>query len=798
VRVLRWSGAALALLVVAAALTAYFALRASLPQLDGEVAAQQLGAAATIERDASGTPTIKGASRRDLAYATGFAHAQDRFFQMDLMRRAAAGELAELLGAAALDTDKQIRIHDFRHTAQQVIAQAPAADRSILDAYVAGVNDALAHANARPWEYLLLRSTPRRWLPEDSILAAFSMYLSLNDASGATELARAELHDTLPPQLFAFMHPLGTEWDAPIVGGTWRPAPIPGPQVFDLRRPESRAVALAQLHSTPPRAPLQPEEMPVAGSNSWVVAGNRAANGSALLANDMHLPLRLPHTWYRARLIVTGGPEARDLIGVTLPGLPMLVVGSNGKVAWGYTNSHGDWTDLVVVETDAAQPDRYWVGDVSEPFTHRHEKILVREAAPVQLTVKATRWGPIVNHDAAGRPLSLAWTAHDPVATNMGMLAFESATTVEQLLDAANRAGGPVQNVVAADAQGHIGWSLMGRVPLRSNYDSTLPTSWRNSGTGWTGWRKPEEYPRVLDPPSGRIWTANTRTIDAQTWLAFAGDGGYDLGARAAQIRDGLFALDNAGATDMVKIQLDDRALFLARWRDLLLQLLDRNSVNDHAIRMQARSRVEMWSAHAATNDVGYRIVRAFRLQVRKDVFNTLIAPARARFPQTSFAPSPQFEGALWQLVTQRPAHLLDPHYATWEDALLASFDTVLGQLLRECGDIASCTWGRQNTLSMRHPLSSALPFAAHWLDMPAAQIPGDSGMPRVAAPQFGASQRLVVAPGKEAQGLFQMPGGPVDHPLSPFYGAGHAAWVRGEPQPLLPGVPRHALRLAP
>jgi penicillin amidase len=152
----------------------------------------------------------------------------------------------------------------------------------------------------------------------------------------------------------------------------------------------------------------------------------------------------------------------------------------------------------------------------------------------------------------------------------------------------------------------------------------------------------------------------------------------------------------------------------------------------------------------------------------------------------------------LWQLVTQRPAHLLDPHYATWEDALLASFDTVLGQLLRECGDIASCTWGRQNTLSMRHPLSSALPFAAHWLDMPAAQIPGDSGMPRVAAPQFGASQRLVVAPGKEAQGLFQMPGGPVDHPLSPFYGAGHAAWVRGEPQPLLPGVPRHALRLAP
>lgn len=794
---LRRSLAALALLVAAAALTGYFALRASLPQLDGAITAQQLGAAAFIERDAAGTPTIKGASRRDLAYATGFAHAQDRFFQMDLMRRAAAGELAELLGAAALDSDKQIRIHDFRRTARLVMAQASAAERSILDAYVAGVNDALAHAGARPWEYLLLRSTPRRWLPEDSILAAFSMYLSLNDSSGATELARAELRATLPPQLFAFMHPLGTQWDAPIAGGPWRPAPIPGPEVVDLRRPESRAVALAQIFSTPPAAmPL--EEMPVAGSNSWVVAGNRAANGSALLANDMHLGLRLPHIWYRARMVVTAGPESRDLIGVTLPGLPMLIAGSNGKVAWGYTNSHGDWTDLVVVETDPAQPDRYQAGDAFEPFIERHEKILVRDAAPVVLEVEATRWGPIVNHDAAGRPLALAWTAHDPVATNLGMLAFESAATVEQLLDAANRAGGPVQNVVAADAQGHIGWSLMGRIPLRANYDSTLPASWRDPGTGWVGWRKPEEYPRVLDPAAGRIWTANTRTIDAPTWLAFAGEGDYDLGARAAQIRDGLFALDHAGAADMVKIQLDDRALFLARWRDLLLELLDRNAVNDHASRMQARSRVEKWSAHAATNDVGYRIVRTFRLQVRKDVFDTLIAPARARFPQTAFTPSPQFEGALWQLVAQRPAHLLDPRYATWEDALLASFDAALDRLIRECGDIASCSWGQQNTLSMRHPLSSALPLAARWLDMPAAQVPGDSAMPRVAAPQFGASQRLVVAPGHEAQGLFQMPGGPVDHPLSPFYGAGHAAWVRGESQPLLPGASRHTLRLAP
>lgn len=789
-RLLRRSALVLALLVVAAALSVYIALRSSLPRLDGSVAAKGIGAAATIERDAAGTPTLKAASRRDLAYATGFAHAQDRFFQMDLMRRAAAGELSELLGAGLVATDKQLRIHAFRKVAQQVVAGASIQQREILDAYVAGVNAALDAAPARPWEYLLLRSTARRWTAEDSILCAFSMYLSLNDSSGAAELAHAQLRASLPPQLFAFMYPLGTEWDAPIAGGSWRPPPVPGPEVFDLRHPSAGAFA-----ASPSRLAL--EEEPVVGSNSWVVAGSHAANGAALLANDMHLGLRLPHVWYRARLIVTGA-EARDLVGVTLPGLPVLIVGSNGKVAWGYTNTHGDWTDLVVVETDPAHPERYLSGNDTAAFEVRNETIQVRNDAPLQFSVKATRWGPIVDSDAADRPLALAWTAHDASATNLGMLDFESASTVQELLDAANRAGTPVQNIVAADAQGHIGYSVMGRIPVRSNYDSTVPSSWRADGTGWTGWRKPEEYPRVIDPPTGRLWTANTRTLDAETWLTFMGDGDYDIGARAAQIRDDLFALDDATAADMVKIQLDDRALYLTRWRDLLLELLNNDAVANRPTRKQVRELVQKWSAHAAANDTGYRLVRAFRLQVRKDVFDALTASARTRHPQSTFAPSSQFEGALWQLVTQRPVHLLDPRYSRWEDGLLASLDASVKTLIQECGDLESCTWGRQNTLRMRHSLSPSLPFAARWLDMPAAQIPGDSAMPRVQAPQFGASERLVVSPGREAEGYFQMPGGPVDHPLSPFYGAGHDAWVRGEALPLLPGATLHTLQLLP
>jgi penicillin amidase len=216
-------------------------------------------------------------------------------------------------------------------------------------------------------------------------------------------------------------------------------------------------------------------------------------------------------------------------------------------------------------------------------------------------------------------------------------------------------------------------------------------------------------------------------------------------------------------------------------------------------LRAEARKYLEDWSARAAAEDVGYRLVRAMRLRIRQDVFESLTAAARLKYPNSKFSPSAQFEGPLWQLVTRRPAHMLDPRYPTWSAALLASVDAALKELVHECGSLSQCSWGQQNTLSMRHPLSQALPgFVGRWVDMPAQPLSGDSFMPRVQGPSFGASERMVVSPGHEAQGYFQMPGGPVDHPMSPFYGAGHKAWARGEPRPLLPGEPKYILKLQP
>lgn len=804
-RVVRWigyAGAALAALALVVAATLYLALRGSLPRVEGELALDGLSAPASIERDAFGVPAIRASSRVDLAFATGFAHAQDRFFQMDLMRRSAAGELAALLGPSLVDADRKLRVHRFPAVARDVVARAKPHQRELLDAYAAGVNAGLNGLRVRPWEYLVLRLEPAQWVAEDSVLAAFSMYLSLHESTGAEELAREHLRKSMPPELFAFLHPVGTEWDAPIEGGPWRTPPIPSPDVINLRAVTAsaktkRTIVRASGYSLQPTAyspfPAR-DEMP--GSNAWAIAGAYTKDGGARLANDMHLGLRLPNVWYHARLIVQGSEgRDRDLVGLTLPGLPFLIAGSNGHVAWGYTNSYGDWTDLVVVEIDERDSTRYLTADGYEPFELERERIEVNGGSAVDIELRTTRWGPVIREESDGRALVLAWTAHRPEATNLEMAEFETATSIEALFDHAHRAGAPVQNIIAVDASSNIGWSLMGQLPLRGNHDASVPSSWRSSAAGWLGWRSPEEYPRVINPAGGRLWSANHRMIDAQRWFELLGEGRYDLGARAGQIRDGLRSLPEATAQDLAALQADDRALFLTRWRDLLLEQLEAPELQDDARYGEVRELVKAWSARASAEDVGYRLVRAFRNQVRTDVYEMLTASARANAP-VDLVPSPQFEGPLWSLVTERPMHLLSPHYASWQELLMHSLQDALAQLFSACDALDRCTWGRENTLSMRHPLSSAIPIAARWLDMPAVPMSGDAAMPRVQGPSFGASERLVVSPGREADGLIQMPGGPVGHPLSPFYGAGHAEWVSGESRPLLPGTAEHVLVL--
>jgi penicillin amidase len=775
-------------LLVALTVAGYLTLRGSLPQLDGRMHVEHVQTEVRIERDAAGIPAITARNRTDLAYATGFVHGQDRFFQMDLSRRRAAGELAELFGAVALPLDRRNRLHRFRNRARAISAGLTSFEVELITAYSAGVNDGLESLDTRPFEYLLLRTRPQRWEPEDSLLVAYNMFLELNDDRANGDARRGLAQRALPQDLFDFLYPDGTNWDAPLEGDV-RPL-TPPPQSSD-----STIAARARL--TPDSQFEIADEQPTPGSNNWAVAGALTDSGRAIVANDMHLGITTPNVFYRARLTVDGDMP-RDLNGVTLPGVPLLIAGSNGRVAWGNTNSNGDWTDAVIVMSGDA-PGTYLTAGGPRKFTTYLETIEVKGGEPEEILVRETIWGPLLEKTSdADFLIAVSWLAHKPESLNLRGLDLEMAGSAEEALQIANRMGMPPQNFVVGDADGNIGWTIAGRIPLRSDFDPTLPADWSRSG-GWMGWLAADQYPRVLNPETQRIWTANARVVDGEA-LSKIGDGGYELGARARQIRDGLFARDHFSPTDMLPIQTDDRALFLTRWQNLLLETLDAEAVRDNPGRQQYRALVEGWEARASTDSVGYRLVREFRTQVRGRVFNMLMQPVRKTFgSDTRLGISKQFEAPLWTLIRERPGHLLSVEYASWRELLIAAVDANIDYYRENfAGSLSQRTWGERNTAAIKHPLSRAVPFLARWLDMPADLLPGDSNMPRAQGPTFGASERFAVAPGDEANGYMHMPAGQSGHPLSDYYSRGHDDWVEARATSFLPGKPVHTLTLIP
>jgi penicillin amidase len=355
--------------------------------------------------------------------------------------------------------------------------------------------------------------------------------------------------------------------------------------------------------------------------------------------------------------------------------------------------------------------------------------------------------------------------------------------------------GIPHQNFVVVDRDGHIGWSIYGRIP-----DDTGPAR----ALGKVQWTTATNHPRLIDPPRGRIWTANARVSTDGRELALLGGSdalngaNYVLGARARQIRGDLLALPgNEKPADMLRVQLDDRALFLTRWRELLLHLIDAASLRGHPQRAEFRRLIEGWDARAGVDSVGYRLVRSFRERTRNAVWD-MVLTALAVPPDYDVGPPLQFEGPLWQLVSRQPQHLLAREYADWPAFLGAQLDATIADLAKECPELAGCTWGKHNVVRIRHPLARALPALAGLLDMPSLELPGDAQMPRVQQVAFGASERFAVSPGHEQEGYFLLPGGQSGHPLSAFYRSGFLAWAHGEPQPFLPGPVQHTLTLKP
>ncbi len=763
-------------------------ITASLPNLDGTILVVGLTAPVTVERDDLGVPTITGSSRLDVARATGFVHAQDRFFQMDLLRRKAAGELAALVGPAALQVDRDVRRHRFRDVSGQIMKGLSSDGIALLNAYADGVNAGLAALGASPTEYALLRTEPVPWLAEDCGLVFLAMYLTLQDGSRRIESDLGLMHDLLPSSLVNFLLPLGSDWDAAIDGSVGRGlSPIPLAEHYSLRHDEA----------TEPLEPAGTTYTP--GSNNWAVSSLRSGTGRAVLANDMHLELGLPNTWYRARMVWNDDDGNHTMTGLTLPGVPALIAGSNEHIAWGYTNSYGDWSDLVLLEIDPDDEEMYLTPDGPERMQRFTERIEIKGEDPEFVDILWTRWGPVVDRDHRGRQRALRWVAHDAGVNNMSLALLERARDLDQALDLANRIGIPAQNFIAADRDGRIGWTIIGPIPRRRLALST-PVSWASGQAAWNGWLTPDEYPQVVDPDDGILWTANNRVIGGKSpsALSVIGDGGFVGGARARQIRDGLLDQERLDEMAMLRLQLDDRALFLSRWRELLLELLTDDAISTVPRRAEFRRLVaDDWDGRASIDSTGYRLVRGFRSVLARQVFGAITAPCTDASPEFNFLRAARWEAPLWTLIHEQPPHLVSPEHADWNAALLAAVDTTLDYFLDGGAPLETKTWGSRNTVPLRHPLSRAVPQFARWLDVESQQLPGDSNMPRVQSPTFGASQRMAVSPGQEEHGILHMPGGQSGHPLSPFYRKGHDAWVEGKATPFLPGPTKHKLTLS-
>ena len=814
---------------LAGALWAWGRVRASLPLLDGDRQITGLSAPVQVQRDRLGIPSIRGATREDVARALGFLHAQDRFFQMDLARRRAAGELAALVGVRALALDHEIRIHRFRAEARRAVGLLTPSSRQIVDAYTAGVNSGLASLGAPPFEYLLLRQEPQPWKDEDSFLVVLSMFITLQDTDGSYESTLGTMHDVLPQEVFEFLAPKGTEWDAPVAGEAFSTPPIPGPDVYNLRARRAGRTTLP-LPERPPRVqlPNPKPQLPMGavvtvrpgwdldlgiwdlgfsdreavGSNNWAVSGALTADGNAIVANDMHLFIRVPNTWYRASMEWPDAANPSDphrLVGVTLPGVPALVTGSNTHIAWGFTNTYADWGDLVELETDPANPDRYRTPDGWREFERFDETIDVTGEAAQHEQARWTIWGPVLGPDHRGRLRAYSWVAHsaDRLATTVTPL--ESAHTIEEAFDEVNGVGIPGQNLVVADRTGRIGWTVYGAIPRRVGLDGVLPSSWADGSRGWNGWLERGEYPRILDPPDGRIWTANARVV-GRDMLAKLGDGSYEVGARAKQIHERLMARERFTVRDMLAIQMDASSEFLDRWRQLLLDTLTPAALQGHADRADLRQILgHSWSGRAAPDSAAYAFVHRFRDLMSERVIAFVLSECYEADPTFDYATVRRREGPVWKMVTEKPQHLLDPQYATWDEVMLSTIDQVIADAKgKDSTPLNERRWSEYNVTAFRHPLSAGVPLVGRWLDMPLKPLAGDLYTIQVHSGSLGASERMVVSPGHEAEGIMHMPTGQSGHPLSPFYANSHDAWVNGEPTPLLPGPAEHMVMLVP
>jgi penicillin amidase len=799
----------LAVLGVAGAFAWFYrATHASLAQLDGTVAVSGLAAPVNVVRDMHGVPHLTAGSIEDLFFAQGYITAQDRLWQMDMTRRAAAGELSEILGAAALpvgpprsksspaprltfvDYDKTQRILRLRAVADRVAAQLPERDRMIFTAYARGVNAYIGqHRDQLPIEFRILGYTPREWSAADSVLVGIAMSQLLNPQYGI-EYWREKLGQRLSPELMADLYPFDSWRDhAPGADGgtvmekarqrvyrmTGRIAPSSylspdlsirakgGHEQVPEGAPSLTELGMTLFMKHAPSAGSDDCAACLPGSNNWVVSGAHTVTGKPLLSNDMHLPHRFPAVWYELQL----HSGEFNVEGFTLPGMPLVVVGHNQRIAWGFTNLNPDVQDLFVEtfnESGEYQTPSGW----QKPETD-HQVIHVKGQPDVSLDVVITRHGPILSDLFPGetRKLALQWLIYDTRSIGIPLFDVDSAQNWEQFRKALSVFATPSQNVVYGDVDGNIGYQAMGFVPLRASGDGTVPVPGADGKHDWTGYLAFDKMPSVYNPPSGIIATANAKITPPGYRYMLSNQ--WFSPYRTQRIYQVLEQDPGKkfSAADMLALQTDvtseyDR-LFAARFVEAV----------DHSSKAGARAR-EAAGVMRGFDGVMRPDSAAPTIEVKsRQALWELLLEAKLGEDWVHYDWSDS-SVALENIVESRPQRWLPTGYSNFDDLLTAAVESAVKDAP---ADLKSWQYGQEFALELRHSVLAAIPGLKHWAGPGRVPQSGGSFTVKQVGRTLGPSERMTVDFSNLDASTFNIVLGESGQVFSPYYLDHWRAW---------------------
>jgi penicillin amidase len=781
-RILFWTLIVIVVLVALVLGGAYWIARSALPQLDGSLAVKGLSGAVKVTRDGHGVPAIEAASLKDLFFAQGYVTAQDRLWQMDVMRRFASGELSEILGGDTLKIDREQRLLGLRDAARKSLLMASPRDRAYFDAYARGVNAFIeAHPRSLPIEFRILGYRPRPWQAEDSIVIANQMVKDLNFYTFQDAFSREKILAKLGPELTADLY----------VNRSWHDRP-PTVMREDLNEQENQGDSddedddegpdnsVTRRQNNPAATWDQKLPEAVNGSNDWVVSGIHTVTGKPLLSNDMHLGHQMPNLWYEAHLKSGDKPGDLNVAGVTLPGMPYVIVGHNQRIAWGFTNVGPTVADAFIEnfnEQGGYKTPQGW----RQP-EHRAEVIHVKNQPDVTLDVRITRHGPIVTDLLPGetRQVALKWTLYDGL--HMPFFDVDTAQNWEDYRKAFSQLDAPGQNVVYADVDGNIGYQATGHIPIRAAGDGSLPVSGADDAHEWTGYIPFEKMPSTYNPPSGVIATANGRiTPDG---YPFSISAEWEAPWRTERIYHVLESGRKFGPADMLALENDihsENDLYAA---ERFVYAVD-HSAKSSARAKQAADLMRNWDGRMLASSAAPTIAVRSEQELTRLLLEPRLgaAPSDSREQQATL----NWKTYAWEMRTvwlqnillHQPKRWLPEKYPNYDELLTAAVEaTVNGPDAAK--DLASWDWGNDNAVEIDHPVLGKIPFLQRWVEPGVKAQSGSGYTVKAVTKHHGPSERFTANLADLDQSTLNTVTGQGGNFLSPYYMDQWKAWYEG------------------